>query len=99
MGPREGTFYGRKIHAWKCEGGTWIEGEEYAYPNGGMTRRAHVMLGDSGKAGRVLCGIPDTYFSIPAKHRKLGRGFVYINEKGEAAFTAYGAEKGGAGNE
>lgn len=95
MGPREGYYYGMRIHPLLCEGGTWIEGEEYAYPNGGMTRRARVVIGESGKLGIVKCGIPDTYFTIPARHRKLGKGYVHINDRGEAVFTAYYG-KGGA---
>ena len=45
--------------------GTWIDPEEYAYPNGGMHRRARVMF--NGKLRMARAGIPDTYFSIPAR--------------------------------
>jgi hypothetical protein len=58
--------------------GTWLEPEEMAYPNGSFTRRAHVRFAD-GKLRTVLCSIPDTYFTIPARARLSGktiRGFI-----------------------
>lgn len=45
--------------------GTWIEPEERSYPGGGMHRRARVMF--NGKLRMARAGIPDTYFSIPAR--------------------------------
>ena len=67
-------------------GDTWLEPEELCYPHGGMTRRAKAICED-GKLRVVKCGIPDTFFSIPAK---LGaaKGFVSSEESG-FHFTAY----------
>ena len=53
---------------------TWVQPEEYAYPHGGQTRKCLVLWPD-GKARRAWCGIPDTYFSIPA-HGRLGGRYV-----------------------
>jgi hypothetical protein len=50
------------------DNGTWLEAEEKAYPNGTYTRLARCICPD-GKLRVVLCSIPDTYFSIPAKMR------------------------------
>ncbi len=64
--------------------GTWLEGEEFAYPHGGMTRRAYVLLED-GQKRVVRCGIPDTWFSIPAYvriQRKRIKGFITSDETG-----------------
>lgn len=67
---------------------TWIDPEEYAYPNGGFTRRARVELRANmhnpvalpyGELRTVRASIPDTYFTIPARLRYQGktiRGFV-----------------------
>jgi hypothetical protein len=45
---------------------TWIEPESLCYPGGGMHRRARALCPD-GKLRVVVCGLPDTFFSIPAK--------------------------------
>ena len=63
--------------------GTWLEPEELCYPNGGMTRKAYVVCPDGAK--RVsTCGIPDTWFSIPARLRIKGQtitGYVTGTEQ------------------
>jgi hypothetical protein len=88
--PRTGYYYGSKIYAVDGANGTWLEGEEFAYPNGGMTRRAYVRCEDS-QMRVVRCGIPDTYFSIPAYARVQGRrvkGFVTSSEDDGFKFVA-----------
>jgi len=67
---------------------TWLEPEEHAYPNGGMTRRGRALWPD-GKLRAVRAGIPDTFFSIPAWGRLRGKyvvGFLVVNEDGEYRF-------------
>jgi hypothetical protein len=59
-------------------GNTWVEAEEFSYPNGGMYRRGYVRWED-GELRSVLCGIPDTFFSIPAVGKIHGirvKGYV-----------------------
>lgn len=58
----------------KMDRGTWLQSEEYAYPNGGQTRKGSAVYPD-GKTRRVWAGIPDTYFSIPA-HGRIGGKYV-----------------------
>lgn len=62
--------------------GTWVECESFAYPVGGFTRRAYVELRRNphnpivlpyGERRIVLCSIPDTFYSIPARLRIGGR--------------------------
>jgi hypothetical protein len=82
--PRQGRYYGAPIHNIEREDGTWLEGEEFAYPNGGMTRRCYALWED-GQKRLVKCGIPDTFFSVPASGRRRGKtvpGFVTSNEQG-----------------
>lgn len=81
--PRISNYMGMKSHAVEI-GNTWLEPEEFCYPNGGMTRRALVTCPD-GKLRVVTCGIPDTYFSIPARVKIAGKttkGFVTSDESG-----------------
>lgn len=69
---------------------TYIQPEEYAYPNGGMTRKGLAIWPD-GKIRQVWAGIPDTYFSIPA-HGKLKGEYVsgiLTMENDEFIFTPY----------
>jgi len=51
---------------------TWLQREDYAYPNGGQTRKGNAICED-GKVRRVWAGIPDTFFSIPAHATIQGR--------------------------
>lgn len=54
--------------------GTWIQAEEYAYPNGGQTRRGRAVFPD-GRVRAVYAGIADTFYTIPA-HARIGRRYV-----------------------
>lgn len=56
--PREGDRFGL---------GTWIEPEEFCYPNGAMVRRARAINVETGRLRVVRCGIADTFFSIPVR--------------------------------
>lgn len=88
--PRPGSYLGMPFHNNVCDDGTWIEDEARCYPNGGMTRLAYVTCPD-GKKRVVRCGIPDTWFSVPAVARIAGRtvrGFV--SDKDQClVFTPY----------
>ena len=70
-------------------GHTWLEPEELCYPRGAITRRAKILAWiDSKKDFEyriVRCGLPDTFFSIPAKLGRI-RGFISSGE-GEFEFT------------
>lgn len=82
--PREGRYYGMRIVNVEGANGTWLEGEEFAYPHGGFTRRCYAVFPD-GQKRVVKCSIPDTYFSIPANGRMNGRrvkGYVTSSENG-----------------
>jgi hypothetical protein len=71
-------------------GKTWLQAEEFAYPNGGQTRKGKALCAD-GQLRAVRAGIPDTFFSIPAHARIKGRytaGYLTIDEAG-LKFTAY----------
>lgn len=48
-----------------CNKGTWIDPEEKAYPNGAMHRKGKALFDE--KLISFKAGIPDTFFSIPAK--------------------------------
>ena len=81
---RNGHYYGMRIVNSDGNNGTWLEGEEFAYPNGGMTRRCYAVCPD-GQLRVVKCSIPDTYFSIPATARIQGKrvkGFITTDENG-----------------
>ncbi len=83
--PRNSSYFGMRSAATVCSNGTWIEPEELCYPNGGMTRKAYALFPDGVKRV-VICGIPDTYFSIPAKPVKVNgvavRGYIGSDENG-----------------
>ena len=80
-------------------GETWIEREELAYatPTGsphGSRRRARVRFVD-GKLRIVRVGVPDTWFTIPAKDPRTGRtGYITIlgqnSSEGEWCFLMAG---------
>lgn len=78
----------------ELNGGTWLQAEELAYDVSltNSPRRARVRCPD-GRLRVVTCGIPDTYFSIPARAKVNGTtvgGFVHMDtEKGEFRFTPY----------
>lgn len=84
--PRNGSYFGMTVHSTIAPDGTWLEGEEFAYPHGGQTRRCYATVeGQAGAKRIVMCGIPDTYFSIPAHARIKGKrvkGYVTGTEEG-----------------
>jgi hypothetical protein len=90
--PRQSLFYGMRASAHIEDNGTWLEPEELCYPTGGMTRKAYAMFPDGVKR-LVTCGIPDTYFSIPAKpvkvDGKMVRGYIASDEKEGVVFRPY----------
>ena len=99
--PRNDSFMGQRILNRMMARGTWIEGEEFAYPEGGFTRRARAVLRKNpnnpielpyGELRTVRCSIPDTYFSIPARLRIKGRtvqGYLSIDTSGPSDADAF----------
>ena len=89
--PRTSSYFGRVGQTPTVrEDGSWLECESFAYPNGGMTRRARVWCGDMLRV--VQCGIPDTFFSIPAcvtYGHKYRAGFI-TDTDGKLEFTENG---------
>jgi hypothetical protein len=77
--------------------GTWVQDEKYAYPNGGMTRKFRAITVNEHNVqawATGTAGIPDTFFSIPARIRKFGktiRGFLSLDND-TLIFTAYKGE-------
>lgn len=70
-------------------GDTWIDDEELAYPRGSIraSRRRGVVRYLDGKLRKVTLGVPDTYFTIPARGKANGRtlsGYVFVRDAGEA---------------
>lgn len=78
--PRRGHYLGMPIVNLQFSDGTWLEGEEFCYPSGGMKRRAYARCVD-GRKLLFKAGIPDTFFTIPATGRKV-KGFLSIDETG-----------------
>lgn len=84
--------------------GTWLDPEQLAYPSGSITagRKARAMCSD-GKLRIFQTGIPDTYFSIPARTKAYGKtvtGFLHTSDvwddktyKKVLSFTADGKNK------
>jgi len=74
---------------------TWVQSEEAAYSRGGMTRKARCLCADH-IIRAVRCGIPDTYFTIPAYRIIKGKrvkGYV-SQDDGTFTFTeSKGVEK------
>ena len=67
---------------------TWIDPEERCYPHGGFHRRARCLW--RGGHRLVRAGLPDTFFTIPARLRHRGqtvRGFLSVGEDGALHFT------------
>lgn len=88
--PRQGRYMGAEIVNVEGASGTWLEGEEFSYPRGGMDRRCYALCED-GKKRVVNVGIPDTFYSIPGYSRPAGKyvkGFVMQNDNHEFAFYA-----------
>lgn len=87
--PRKGSHFGMPIHNLEMSDGTWLEGEEFAYPKGGFTRRAYVRL-TNGTKKVVACSIADTFFSLPTRCRVKGKytkGFLSVNSENVLVFT------------
>ena len=70
--PRQGRYLGMAIQNTTFPDGTWLEGEEFCYPDGNMTRRAYAECAD-GKNRVFIAGIADTFFSIPARGKIGGK--------------------------
>ncbi len=88
--PRVACYFGMRTEAHVNPNGTWLEPEELTYPSGAMIRRCRALCED-GKIRVVICGMPDTLFSIPARARiggKSVRGYVTSDESGYL-FRAY----------
>lgn len=73
--PRSSNYMGMKDGPTLMEKDTWIEPESLCYPGGGMHRRARALCPD-GKLRVVVCGLPDTAFSIPARG-----GYLTLDER------------------
>lgn len=63
--PRPCNFMGMESIATPLPDGTWIEPEEWAYPEDTYTRRAYAICPDGIKRV-VKCKCADTFFSVPA---------------------------------
>lgn len=71
----------------ECPDGTWIDDESLAYYSGSLrqSRRRALVRCPDGKLRTVRCGIPDTFFSIPASLSFKGTrvaGYVASTETG-----------------
>jgi hypothetical protein len=76
--------------------GTWLEAEAFAYPNDTFTRRAYATMPDGTKRV-IMCKVPDTFFSIPARVRlgkKTVKGFLSTDEEG-LKFRPYDDQENG----
>jgi len=68
----------------ECGRGTWIDPEEYSYPSGSLRRsrrRFRAVWESTGELVSGTAGIPDSYFSVPAKIVSKGRyiaGWLYM---------------------
>jgi hypothetical protein len=61
---------------------TWIDAEEVCYPGKALVRKGRALY--RGKLIAVRCGIPDTFFTIPARVRVKGksvRGYVSVEKQ------------------
>jgi len=76
--PRQGSYLGMPIVNNEFLDKTWLEGEEFCYPSGGMKRRAYARCAD-GKNRLFKAGIADTFFTIPATGRGV-KGFLSIDD-------------------
>jgi len=81
---------------------TWIDPEERAYPRGGFTRRARVLVRANPNAPDALpasvvghyrmvrASIPDTYFTVPARlrvGRRTVKGFISLGSERRGELT------------
>ena len=81
--PRAMRYFGMPCVPVRGALGTWLEPEEFCYPNGGMKRRARVVNTDTGRLVVVRCGIPDTFFTIPVR----GGGYIDSSDGGILRFN------------
>lgn len=70
-------------------GDTWIYAEELAYPAGSIrqSRRFGLVRCPDGKLRLCKLGIPDTFYTIPARMSIRGKtvaGFVSVDESAES---------------
>jgi hypothetical protein len=90
--PRISYFFGMRTVPHIHPDGSWLEGEEFCYPNGGLKRRAYARCED-GELRLFKADIADTMFSVPAAGKiggKYVRGFLSGDENG-LEFTAFKA--------
>ena len=73
--PRHSFYLGMSGPPTIGANGTWLESEQFCYPNGAMRRRAYAINQVTGKHQLVRCGVADTYFSIPVLS-SCGGGFL-----------------------
>jgi hypothetical protein len=88
-------FYGKNLTPQVWPDGTWLEPEEFAYPDGGFTRRALARCAD-GRMHACRVSIPDTFFSIPARAKIDGvtvRGFLSSDESGLTFTQTYDVDQ------
>jgi hypothetical protein len=78
--PRQGRYLGMSIVNTDFPDGTWLEGEEFYYPSGGMKHRAYARCAD-GQKRLFKAGIADTFFTIPARGRGV-KGFLPLMMSG-----------------
>ncbi len=74
---------------------TFLDPEERTYPSGALrnSRRRFAAVCPDGVVRKGVCGIPDTFFSIPARikaHGKTVTGFITVNDDGTYMFHAGG---------
>ena len=89
MPPRATRYCGMWSQPYLLDNETWLEPESHCYPYGGMQRRFRGVCPDGViRIGRA--SIPDTFFTIPAKVKVIGKwvtGWVAI-EDGVLHFNA-----------
>ena len=83
---------------WNWYKKTWIDDEELAYPAGSLaqSRRHFAARCPDGKVRRGICGIPDTFFCIPARMKANGKtisGYLSIDDS-VVVFTPTGKNRG-----
>lgn len=75
--PRVCSGYGAlRLPTYGVGDDTWLEAEEFSYPNGAKRRRCRARHTETRQLVLVKVGIPDTFFSIPA----AGGGYVMVEE-------------------
>jgi hypothetical protein len=81
--PHPCKLWGEHHEASRWDDGTWLEPEQMCW-FGGRERRGYARC-PNGKLQLVIAGLPDTFFSIPARARirgKLVKGFLTIEDTG-----------------